>query len=226
MADEPHYLGHRQRLRERFIERGPESLADYELMELLLARALPRRDVKPIAKSLIETFGGFAEALSAPVERLTEVKGIGTQAAIELKVAAEAAVRFSRAGVMGRPVISSWTALLDYCRTRLAYKGKEEFHVLFLDKKNRLIADELQGAGTIDHAPVYPREVMSRALAIGATSIILVHNHPSGDATPSMADIEMTRKVADAGKPLGVVVHDHLVIGREGTASFKALGLL
>ncbi len=224
--DEPHYHGHRERLRRRFLDRGAEALADYELMELLLARALPRQDVKPIAKALIETFGGFAEALSAPVDRLIEVKGIKEKTAFELKLVQAAAVRFSRAGVINRPVISSWTALLDYCRTRLAYAEREEFHVLFMDKKNRLIADELQGAGTIDHAPVYPREVMGRALALGATSVILVHNHPSGDATPSLSDIEMTRKVVEAGKALGITVHDHLVIGREGTASFKSLGLL
>lgn len=222
----PHYHGHRERLRQRVLERGADSLADYELMELLLARALPRQDVKPIAKALIERFGGFAEALSAPIERLCEVKGVKEKTALELKLVQAAAVRFSRAGVINRPVISSWSALLDYCRTRLAYNGREEFHVLFLDKKNRLIADELQGAGTIDHAPVYPREVMARALAVGATSIILVHNHPSGDPTPSMADIEMTRNVVGAGKPLGVVVHDHLVIGRDSVASFKSLGLL
>lgn len=226
MGDKPHYLGHRERLRERFLERGPESLADYELMELLLARVIRRGDVKPIAKALIEKFGGFAEALSAPVGRLTEVDGVGETTAIELKVIAESAVRFARAGVINRPLISSWSALLDYCRTRLAYKGKEEFHILFLDKKNRLIADELQGAGTIDHAPVYPREVIGRALAIGATAIILVHNHPSGDPSPSMADIEMTRDIVAAGKALGVSVHDHLVIGRDSTASFKSLGLL
>lgn len=222
----PHYHGHRERLRQRFQERGADSLADYELLELLLARALPRRDVKPIAKALIEAFGGFAEALSAPVERLTEVKGVGETTAVELKVIAEAAVRFSRAAVLNRPIISSWSALLDYCRTRLAYKDKEEFHVLFLDRKNRLIADELQGAGTVDHAPVYPREVMGRALALGATAIILVHNHPSGDPSPSLADIEMTRQIIAAGKPIGVAVHDHLVIGRDSTASFKTLGLL
>jgi DNA repair protein RadC len=208
------------------LERGANSLADYELMELLLARALPRQDVKPIAKDLIATFGGFAEALSAPIDRLCEVKGVKEKTALELKLVQETALRFHRAGVINRPVLSSWTALLDYCRTRLAYQGREEFHLLFLDKKNRLIADEAQSIGTVDHAPVYPREVMHRALALGATALILVHNHPSGDSTPSNADVEMTRKLIAAGKPLNVAVHDHLVIGREGVSSFKALGLL
>ncbi len=222
----PHYHGHRERLRKRFVEGGPEALADYELLELLLARALPRQDVKPLAKSLIDKFGSFAEVMAAPLSRLTEVKGVKEKTALEIKIVEAAALRLQREGIMDRPVISSWSALLDYCRSAMARREKEEFRVLFLDRKNRLIADEVLGQGTIDHAPVYPREVMKRALEIGSTAIVLVHNHPSGDPTPSRADIDMTNKIAEAGKPLGVTVHDHLVIARETTASFKSLGLL
>lgn len=222
----PHYHGHRERLRKRFAEGGPDALADYELLELLLARALPRQDVKPLAKTLIDKFGSFAEVMAASVSRLTEVKGVKEKTALEIKIVEAAALRQQRQSVMDRPVISSWSALLDYCRSAMARREKEEFRVLFLDRKNRLIADEVLGEGTIDHAPVYPREVMKRALEIGATAIVLVHNHPSGDPTPSCADIDMTSKIAEAGKPLGVTVHDHLVIARETTASFKSLGLL
>lgn len=222
----PHYHGHRERLRKRFAEGGPDALADYELLELLLARALPRQDVKPLAKTLIGKFGSFAEVMAAPVSRLIEVKGVKEKTALEIKIVEAAALRQQRESVMDRPVISSWSALLDYCRSAMARREREEFRVLFLDRKNRLIADEVLGEGTIDHAPVYPREVMKRALEIGSTAIVLVHNHPSGDPTPSRADIDMTAKVAEAGRPLGVTVHDHLVIARETTASFKSLGLL
>lgn len=222
----PHYHGHRARLRERFREAGPDAVTDYELLELLLFRTIPRRDVKPLAKALIARFGGFAETLGAPLERLKEVDGVSDAVALDLKIAQAAARRLARERVLNQPVISSWSALLEYCRAAMADEPSEQFRVLFLDKRNRLIADEVLGRGTVDQAPVYPREVVRRALELHATAIILVHNHPSGDPTPSRADVDMTQQVVEAARPLGVVVHDHLVIGREHTASFKTLGLL
>ena len=224
--DEPHYLGHRDRLRERFLLGGADSLPDYELMELVLFAAIPRRDVKPLAKALLAQFGSFADAIAAPRERLLEMDGIGENVVTQLKVIEAAALRLSKTRLLGRPALSSWAALLDYCAAAMARSPREEFRVLFLDRKNILIADEVQSAGTIDHTPVYPREIVKRALDHGASAMILVHNHPSGDPTPSRADIEMTRDIAAAAKPLGIGVHDHLVIGRKGHASFKALGLL
>lgn len=221
----PHYLGHRQRLRERFLA-GPESLPDYELLELLLMQAIPQRDVKPLAKALIARFGSFAEVVSAPPEALMEVEGIKQATAAAIKVVREAAVRLAREQVLKRPVLGSWDALLDYCRASVAFEGIEQFRLLFLDRKNVLIADEAQQRGTVDHTPVYPREVVKRALELGASALIMVHNHPSGDPTPSRADIEMTKLVRDALKAVGIVLHDHLVIGRAGHASFKSLGLL
>jgi len=223
---EPHYLGHRDRLRERFLAGGADTLPDYELMELALFAAIPRRDVKPLAKALIARFGGFAEAIAAPRERLLEIDGIGEGVVTQLKVIEAAALRLSKTRLLGRPALSSWAALLDYCAAAMARSEREEFRVLFLDRKNILIADEVQSAGTIDHTPVYPREIVKRALELAASAMILVHNHPSGDPTPSRADIEMTRQIQDAAKPLGIAVHDHLVIGRSGHASFKSLGLL
>jgi DNA repair protein RadC len=223
---DPHYHGHRERLRLRFREAGTEALTDYELLELLLFRALPRRDVKPLAKKLIARFGSFAEVLSAPVERLAEVEGLGESAITELKIAQAAANRLTRGQLKGRPVLSSWSAVLDYCRTAMAFAEKEQFRVLFLDKRNQLIADELQQVGTVDHTPVYPREVVKRALELSATAIILVHNHPSGDPTPSRADIQMTQSIVEIAKPLGISVHDHIIVGKEGHASLKGLKLI
>lgn len=223
---EPHYYGHRERLRLRFREAGAEALTDYELLELLLFRALPRRDVKPFAKSLIAKFGSFAEVVSAPAARLAEVKGLGDAAITELKVVQAAASRLARGQVKGRPVLSSWSAVLDYCRTAMAFAEKEQFRVLFLDKRNQLIADELQQVGTVDHTPVYPREVVKRALELSSTAIILVHNHPSGDPTPSRADIQMTQSIVEIAKPLGISVHDHIIVGKEGHASLKGLKLI
>jgi DNA repair protein RadC len=223
---EPHYLGHRDRLRERFLMGGADTLPDYELMELVLFAAIPRRDVKPLAKALLTRFGGFAEVIAAPRERLLEIDGIGEGVVTQLKVIEAAALRLSKTRLLGRPALSSWAALLDYCAAAMARSPREEFRVLFLDRKNILIADEVQSAGTIDHTPVYPREIVKRALELAASALILVHNHPSGDPTPSRADIEMTRQIQDAAKPLGIAVHDHLVIGRSGHASFKSLGLL
>jgi DNA repair protein RadC len=223
---DPHYHGHRERLRARFRDAGMDALSDYEMLELLLFRALPRRDVKPLAKELILKFGSFAETISAPERRLAEVKGLGDAAITELKIVQAAASRLAKGAVQKRPVLSSWSAVLDYCRTTMAFAEKEQLRVLFLDKRNRLIADEVQQTGTVDHTPVYPREVVKRALELSATAIIIVHNHPSGDPTPSHADIQMTQSIIDIAKPLGISVHDHIIVGKEGHASFKGLKLI
>lgn len=220
----PHYHGHRERLRERF-RKGSDALPDYEMIELLLFHTIPRVDVKPLAKRLIEKFGNFAGVVSAPREVLLGA-GLKDNTIDMLKIVRESAVRLARQEVIDRPVLSSWQKVLDYCRARLAHEPTERFHLLFLDRKNVLIADEEQQRGTVDHTPVYPREVVRRALELGASAIILVHNHPSGDPTPSKADIAMTREVAKAAETLGVTVHDHIVIGRAGHASFKGMGLL
>jgi DNA repair protein RadC len=222
----PHYHGHRDRLRERFQEAGAEAVNDYELLELLLFRAIPRRDVKPLAKALIAMFGSFAEVISAPPSRLAEVKGLGETAITELKIIHAAANRLTRGQLRKRPVLSSWSSVIDYCRTAMAFAEKEQFRVLFLDKRNQLIIDEVQQTGTVDHTPVYPREVVKRALELSATALILVHNHPSGDPTPSGADIEMTRTIVEVAKPLGIAVHDHIIVGRDGHASLKGLKLI
>lgn len=224
-ASRPHHEGHRKRLRARFLKGGADALPDYELLELVLMRAIPRRDVKPLAKDLIARFGGFNETVSAPLERLTEVAGVSEAVAAEIKIVQAAALRLARAQVLERPAISSWSAMIDYCTASMAYDAIEQFRILFLDRKNVLIADEVQSRGTVDHTPVYPREVVKRALELGASAIILVHNHPSGDPTPSRADVEMTRKIEAAAKPLGVAVHDHVVIGRGNHASLRQLGL-
>jgi len=225
-AAAPHYHGHRERLRQRFREAGTEALSDYELLELLLFRALPRRDVKPLAKSLLEKFGSFAEVIAAPEPRLREVKGLGDAGVTELKIVQAAASRFLRGAVTKRPVLSSWSSVLDYCRTAQGFADKEQFRVLFLDKRNRLIADEVQQKGTVDHTPVYPREVVKRALEVSATAVVLVHNHPSGDPTPSHADIQMTKEIVAVAGPLGIAVHDHLIVGKDGHVSLKGLKLI
>jgi DNA repair protein RadC len=222
----PHQHGHRQRLRQRFLDAGDAALSDYELLELILFRAIPIRDLKPLAKALLAEFGSFAEVISAPVERLKQVKGLGEAAVTELKIVQAAAGRLARGQVKRREVLSSWTGVLDYCRTTMAFDDTEKFRVLFLDKKNQLIADEVQQRGTVDHTPVYPREVVKRALELAATAVILVHNHPSGDPTPSRADVEMTRAIIDVARPLGIAVHDHLIVGKDGHASLKALKLI
>lgn len=224
--DAPHYLDHRRRLRERFLLGGADALPDYELMELVLFAAIPRRDVKPLAKELVRRFGSFADAIAAPRERLEEVNGVGEAVIAQLKLVEAAALRLSKTRLLNRPALSSWNALLDYCAAAMARSPHEEFRVLFLDRKNNLIADEVQSIGTIDHAPVYPREIVKRALELGASALILVHNHPSGDPTPSRADIDMTRQIVQAASALHIAIHDHLVVGRGGTASFKALGLM
>ena len=221
-----HYHGHRDRLRERFAKGGPEALADYELLELYLFNSIRQGDVKPTAKALIAKFGSFAEAVAAPVERLVEVKGVGPKTALDLQIIKAAATKLGQESILGRPVLSSWTALLDYCRSAMQFEGKEQFRVLFLDRKNRLIADEVLGQGTIDRAPVYPREIIKRALELESTALILAHNHPSGDPTPSQSDIDMTKEIVQVCKAIRVSVHDHLIIGRENIASFKTLGLM
>jgi len=222
----PHYYGHRDRLRARFSEVGGDALPDYELLEIVLFRSIPRRDVKPIAKDLLRRFGSFAEVLAAPPALLSEVDGVGESVVTDLKIVEAAARRFAKGAVARRPVLSSWTSVIDYCRTAMAFSEKEQFRLLFLDRRNALIADEVQQSGTIDHTPVYPREVVKRALELSASAVILVHNHPSGDPTPSSADIKMTREIVDVAKPLGIVVHDHIIVGREGHASLKGLKLM
>ena len=218
--------GHRERLRARFVRAGVDGLNDYELLELVLARALRRGDVKPIAKDLIRRFGGFAEVLSAEPDRLKEVAGVGDAVALEIKIVHAASLKAVRERVLQRPVISSWAELLSYCRAAMADERIEQFRILFLDKKNILIADEVQNRGTVDHTPVYPREVVKRALELAASAIILVHNHPSGDPTPSRADIDMTQQIVRAAAALSIRVHDHIIIGKKSEASFKSLGLL
>jgi DNA repair protein RadC len=225
-AAPPHYLGHRERLRRRFLEGGPEALPDYELLELMLCLAIPQRDVKPLAKDLLARFGGIAQVLTARPEALCAVTGVKETTATALKVIEAAAQRLARAQVLDQPVLTSWDKLLEYCRIRLAHQMQEQFHLLFLDRKNALIADEMQQKGTVDHTPVYPREVVKRALELNASAIIMVHNHPSGDPSPSRADIDMTRQVEAAAKAVGIVLHDHLIIGRNGHRSFRSLGLL
>jgi DNA repair protein RadC len=222
---QPHFHGHRERLRERFREAGPDALSDYELLEAVLFRAMPRRDVKPLAKTLIATFGSFAEVISAPVNRLAEVKGLGQASITEIKIVQAAASRLLRGEVRKRPALSSWSAVLDYCRSAQAFAEIEQFRILFLDKRNYLIADEVQQSGTVDHTPVYPREVVKRALELSATAVILVHNHPSGDPTPSQADIQMTKQIVTVAAPLGIAIHDHIIVGKDGHASLKGLRL-
>ncbi len=225
--DKPHYHGHRARLRQRFLEGGADALPDYELLELLLFQALPRGDTKPLAKRLLAHFNDdFAELVGAPPEKLGEVEGVGDAVVAALKTSEAVALRLMRRRTRERDVVSSWCDLLAYCRAKMAGEQRERFHILFLDTKNQVIADEQQQTGTVNHAPVYPREVIKRALELSASAVILVHNHPSGDPTPSEADIDVTRKIAEAGRALGVVVHDHLVIAGGGHTSFRAQGLL
>jgi len=222
----PHYHGHRERLRQRFRDAGSDAVTDYELLELVLFRALPRRDTKGIAKRLLARFGTFAELINAPEPRLKELQDVGDSVITELKLVRAAALRLMRTEIVQRPALSSWKQVLDYLRAAQSYEHREQFRILFLDKRNRLIADEVQGQGTIDHTPVYVREVVKRALELSATAVILVHNHPSGDPTPSRADIDMTRQIVASAAPLGISVHDHIIVGREGHASLKALRLI
>ncbi len=218
--------GHRQRLRDRFRQGGADAMPDYELLELVLFRAIPRQDTKALSKRLLARFGTFAEVINAPDNQLREVKGVGEAVITELRLIAAAALRLSKSTVIDKPALSSWQEVIDYARAAQGFSHVEQFRILFLDKRNHLIADEVQGTGTVDHTPVYIREVVKRALELSATAIVLVHNHPSGDPTPSRADIDMTRLIIQAARPLGVTVHDHIIVGREGHASFKALKLI
>ena len=225
-AEPPHYVGHRQRLRERFQSAGADALSDYELLEMVLFAAQPRRDMKPAAKALLKKFGSFAEVMHAPEPLLREVDGIGDASVTQLKLIAAAANRIAKGEVKQRHALSSWQDVITYCRTSMAFAEKEQFRLLFLDKRNQLIADEVQQTGTVDHTPVYPREVIKRALELSATAIILVHNHPSGDPTPSQADIRMTKSIVDIAKPLGIAVHDHIIVGKNGHTSLKGMGVM
>jgi DNA repair protein RadC len=224
--EKPHYHGHRERLRERFHGAGPDALSDYELLEMALFPALPRRDTKPLAKALLKRFGSFAEVVHAPEPLLREVDGVGDASVQQIKLIAAAAGRIAKGELRQRTLLSSWNDVIGYCRTTMAFAEKEQFRLLFLDKRNQLIADEVQQTGTVDHTPVYPREVIKRALELSATALILVHNHPSGDPTPSQADIQMTRAIVDIAAPLGIAVHDHIIVGRSGHASLKAMKLI
>lgn len=224
--DTPHHLGHRDRLRHRFMTGGPEALADYELLELLLFQAIPRRDVKPLAKILLAKFGGFAGVINAPVEHLIQIDGISENTAIALKSVRAVAHKLLREELQDKPVLQNWDDLLGYCRAVMAHERQEQFRILFLNNKNRLIADEVQQKGTVNHTPVYPREVVKRALELGATALILVHNHPSDDPKPSRDDINMTQNIIAAATPLGITIHDHVIIARAGHVSMREAGVL
>lgn len=226
IKEKPHYHGHRKRLREKLLAHGGENLPDYELLELVLSIALPRRDVKPLAKQLLEKFDSFAGVISAEPIELVAVDGIKETTASTLKIIQAAAIRLLRDEISDKPILNSWDRMIDYCTASMGYNKSERFRILFLDVKNRLIADELQQKGTVNHTPVYPREVIKRALELGASSIIMVHNHPSGDPKPSKADIEMTRLVKDAGRVLSVTLHDHVIVTKNNFVSFKSMGLL
>jgi DNA repair protein RadC len=222
----PHYRGHRDRLRQRFLQAGPDSLADYELLELLLFGAIPRRDVKPLAKQLLEQFGSLGGVVAADAIQLERRAGLGPSSVAAVKVVAAIATRMLKEQVAEKPVLSSWAQLIDYLTLAMKYEKAEQFRLLFLDRKNQLLADEVQQRGTVDHAPVYPREVVKRALELHASALIMVHNHPSGDPAPSKADVEITRQVSKALAAVNVVLHDHLIVGRKGHTSFKSLNLL
>jgi len=224
--DEPHYKGHRQRLRERFLSGGSDALQDYELLELLLFMAIPRRDVKPLAKTLLKSFGSLPELMAASVNDLTRIDGISENTATAIKSVEALATRMMKQDLEGKPVLNSWTRLMDYCYATMAHEKKEHFRILFLNKKNALIGDEIQGSGTVDHTPAYPREIMKRSLELGATAIILMHNHPSGDPKPSQADIDMTAQIIRAAEPFNITVHDHIIISRNGYTSMKNKGLM
>lgn len=222
----PLHHGHRDRVRARFLKAGAEGMADYELLEILLFAAIPRRDVKPLAKILIQHFGTLGRVFSAPVHELKAVKGVTDNTAILIKAVQASARMMLKEQMAEKPVLNSWQALLDYLHLSMAYEQIEQFRVLFLNRRNELISDEIQQTGTIDHTPVYPREIVKRALELGATALILVHNHPSGDPEPSTSDITMTKEIIRAAATMEVVVHDHLIIAKSGTTSFKSMGLL
>lgn len=224
--NQQHYTGHRDRLRQRFLKSGAESMPDYELLELILFRAIPRRDTKPLAKELLAKFGDFAEVLNAPIPRLKEISGVGDAVITELKLIRATSLRLMQSNLEKKEIIGSWNAMVRYCCAAMAHEQNEQFRIIFLDKRNQIIADEIQAKGTIDHTPVYVREVVRRSLEVGATAIILAHNHPSGDPTPSRADISMTKELIDALDKIGILVHDHIIVGRDGHASLKSLQLI
>ena len=225
-SSSPHHTGHRDRLRERFAERGPDALADYELLELVLFSLIPRRDVKPLAKALIARFGDLQGVMQASPKELEAQEGISDKTAIALKAITALGTRAMKTELIGRPVLSNWTRLVDYCTATMAHEKREHFRILFLNRKNELLADEVQGSGTVDHTPAYPREIMKRALEHGATALILLHNHPSGDPNPSQADIDMTHKIIAAAHTFDITIHDHIIISRNGYSSMKSMGLI
>lgn len=222
----PHYHGHRDRLRHRFLKNGADALEDYELIELFLFTAIPRKDVKPLAKELLSTFGSIAGIMNAPLHELEKIKGLSENTIIAFKNLHAISLRVMKQDLMHKPILNSWSRLMEYCQVTMAHETKEHFRILFLNKKNELIADEIQQSGTVDHTPAYPREIMKRALEVGATALILVHNHPSGDHTPSEADVDMTYAIKAAAEPFHIVIHDHLVVSRNGVNSFKSMGLI
>lgn len=222
----PHHTGHRDRLRARFAENGADALADYELLELLLFMAIPRRDVKPLAKTLLAAFGGLPELMNATALELQKIEGVSENTAIGIKAMTALAHRSFKAELMNKPVLNNWPRLIEYCHATMAHEKREHFRILFLNKKNELIRDEIQGSGTVDHTPAYPREIMKRALELGATAMILLHNHPSGDPKPSQADVDMTQAIIAAAKPFNIVIHDHIIIAKSGHTSFKSQGLI
>ena len=224
--EQPHHMGHRQRLRERFLKGGVQALQEYELLELVLFMAIPRRDVKPLAKELLKRFGSFSDLMNAAPEELMKVDGVSEGVATSLKIITASAHHLMKTELMEQPVLSNWTRLMDYCQATMAHETREHFRILFMNKKNELIADEIQGSGTVDHTPAYPREIMKRALELGATALILLHNHPSGDPKPSQADIDMTQQIMRAAEPLNILIHDHIIIARSGYTSFKSMGLI
>ena len=222
----PHYLGHRDRLRERFRE-GADALPDYELLELMLFAVIPRRDVKELAKIMLKEFNGDLTALfAASRERLMQIDGVGEAVADQIAIINAFIGRTAKQAVKGREVLGSWNALIAYCTRAMSGETTEQFRILFLDRKNQLLRDEVQNRGTVDHAPVYPREVVKRALELGAAAVILVHNHPSGDPTPSSSDVEMTKQIIEAARTLDITVHDHLIVGRGRHTSLRQLGLM
>ena len=224
--EQPHYSGHRDRLRQRFAQGGAEALPDYELLELILFMAIPRRDVKPVAKALVARFKNLSGVLNASIDELQTVKGISETTAITLKAVQASAFRLMKQEIMNRPLLNSWQRLLDYVAATMAHEKIEQFRILFMNKRNELIADEVQQTGTVDHTPAYPREIIKRALELDVTALVLVHNHPSGDPKPSEADIDLTYAIKAAAEPFNILVHDHLVVSRNGTASFKNMGLM
>jgi DNA repair protein RadC len=225
-TDQPNYTGHRQRLRDRFIKNGAEALQDYELLELVLFTAIPQKDVKPLAKDLLKKFGSLPELMSAPLNELSRIDGIKETTATALKAMIALAQRGMKRELLGKPILNTWPRLMDYCLGTMAHQTREYFRILFLNKKNELMADEILSSGTVDHTAAYPREIMKRALEVSATALILVHNHPSGDSQPSNPDIMMTKQIIDAGRPFSIVIHDHIIVSKAGTSSMKQLGLL